>query len=91
MDELDVCKDDVSLEDICGSFTINQAKALRLNPDGDFEVGQLDENPSRLVKIGVGIPYRVKNTLIECLRANTYLFYISPHELPDIDLTMVCH
>lgn len=37
------------------------------------------------MKIGVGLPPRVKSTLIECPMDNTDLFAISYHQMPDID------
>lgn len=88
MDDLDVVEDDVSLEEGRGSFSITQAKALRLVSDEDFEVIQLDDNHSRPLRIRVRLLSMVKNTLIKCLRTNITLFAISPHEIPDIGSTM---
>lgn len=56
-----------------------------------FKFIQLGNNHTWSVKIGFKIPLEVRHTLIECLQANTYLFAISPHEMPNIDPYMVCH
>lgn len=64
---------------------------ILLVPNEDFEFVQLDDNPTRLVKIGGELPCMVNNALITCLRDNPKLFCIYPHEMPNIDLTMTCH
>lgn len=64
---------------------------VRPVPDGEFESIQLDDNPSRLVKIGFRLPLEVRSTLIECLHINAYLFVISSHEMLNNDPNVACH
>lgn len=63
----------------------------RFVPDDEFEVIQLDANLVRLVKINANFPTRIRETLVECLRVDTYPFAISPDEMLDIDLVIVFH
>lgn len=59
--------------------------------DSEFEVIHLDDNPTWPVKIGLGLPFEAKSTLIECLTKNADLFSISLHEMPDNDPMVACH
>ncbi|MCI72202.1 hypothetical protein A2U01_0093465, partial [Trifolium medium] len=43
-------------------------------PDGDFEIIQLGEDPTKGIKIGVGLPDLVKRQLEACLKENVELF-----------------
>ena len=52
---------------------------VRPIPNGEFEAIQLEDIPTRLVKIGSMLPFKVRFTLIECLGENKSLFAISLH------------
>lgn len=39
-------------------------------PNYEFEVIQLGDNPTRWMKIGYGLPFKVKSILIEFLKEN---------------------
>lgn len=45
----------------------------------DFEFVQLDNNPSRSVKIRYGLPSEVKSTMIKCLWENMNILVVSSH------------
>ncbi|MCI34494.1 hypothetical protein A2U01_0055714, partial [Trifolium medium] len=47
-----------------------RTKFERPKPDGEFITVQLDNNPTKTVKIGVNLPQRIQEALIRCLKAN---------------------
>lgn len=67
-----------------------QEDEVRAVPDGDFKTIHLGEDLSRSIKIGANLTFEVRSTLIECLRGNTDFFPITPHEMLDIDPSIVC-
>ncbi|KAI5425266.1 hypothetical protein KIW84_031170 [Lathyrus oleraceus] len=89
--DLNLREDGPSVGDELGSSAGIKEKVIISGLDGEFEVVRLDDNPTRSVKIGVDLPAEVKEGLVKCLRANTYLFSISSKEMPNIDLSVSCH
>lgn len=57
----------------------------------NFEIVQLNDSPTRFIRLRVDIPFIVKKWLIKCLKVNVNLFATSPDEMPNIDLSMACH
>lgn len=58
-----------------GEFDLNAPEEeVRPVPNGDFELVQLEEDPVRLVKVGVKIPLEVRAMLIEYFHDNDDLF-----------------
>ncbi|GAU39181.1 hypothetical protein TSUD_372810 [Trifolium subterraneum] len=60
-------------------------------PDGEFELVQLGEDPTKGIKIGADLPDLVKRQLKACLRENVELFAWSAAEMPGIDPEVACH
>ncbi|MCI55931.1 hypothetical protein A2U01_0077182, partial [Trifolium medium] len=60
-------------------------------PDGEFELVPLDEDPSRGVRIGTGLPDLARKQLKACLRKNADLFAWSAAEMPGLDPEVACH
>ncbi|MCI24888.1 hypothetical protein A2U01_0046074, partial [Trifolium medium] len=70
----------------------NASKEIpRAIPDGEFELILLGEDPSKGVKIGIGLPDLARKQLKACLRENTDLFVWSAVEMPDLDPEVACH
>lgn len=66
-----------------------KTKALRLVPNGEFEIVWLNDNPSQSVCIDNDLLPAVNKELIECLRANVDLFVISPDAMSNMDISVV--
>ncbi|MCI48117.1 hypothetical protein A2U01_0069360, partial [Trifolium medium] len=66
-------------------------KFERPKPDGEFITVQLDDNPTKTIKIGANLAQRVQEALIGCLKANADVFATSPEEMPRIDPMVACH
>ncbi|MCI14662.1 hypothetical protein A2U01_0035794, partial [Trifolium medium] len=60
-------------------------------PDGEFKLVPFDEDPSRGVKIGAGLPELARKQLKACLRENVDLFARSAVEMPRLDPEVACH
>lgn len=81
-------------EDSGSTTTFDQyacEEEVRPTLDNEFESAKLSDNPTRLEKMGFGLSPTIRSMLIECLMVNTYLFVISPYEMPDIDPSVACH
>lgn len=89
--DLDGCTKEHYLGDELRLLTGTKAKILKSVLNRDFETLQLEDYFMRLVKIGSGLPIEVKEGLIRCLSANTYLSTIPPHEMSVMDLRTVCY
>ncbi|MCI76432.1 hypothetical protein A2U01_0097702, partial [Trifolium medium] len=66
-------------------------KIYRPIPDGDFEIIPLGEDPSKGIKIGMGLPDLVRKQLEACLKQNAELFAWSAAEISGIDPEVACH
>jgi hypothetical protein len=67
------------------------AKLLRPDPDGEFELVSFGSDSLKNFKIGKDLPEHVKNQLIACLRENADLFAWSAADMPKIDPSVACH
>ncbi|MCI35579.1 hypothetical protein A2U01_0056800 [Trifolium medium] len=60
-------------------------------PDGEFELIQFGEEPSRGVKIGTEPPDLARKQLKACLRENADLFSWHATEMSGLDPNVTCH
>lgn len=58
---------------------------------GEFVTAQLDENLTRIVKIGANLHHSVEKDLINFFRGNINLCTVSLEEMPNIDPIGACH
>ncbi|MCH99221.1 hypothetical protein A2U01_0020232 [Trifolium medium] len=63
----------------------------RPKPDGEFITVQLDNNPTKVVKIGANLPPLIQESLVRCLKANADVFATSPEKMLGIDPEVACH
>ncbi|MCI47491.1 hypothetical protein A2U01_0068733, partial [Trifolium medium] len=60
-------------------------------PDGEFELITLGEDPSKGVKISIGLLDLARKQLKSCLRENAGLFAWNATEMPGLDPKVTCH
>lgn len=60
-------------------------KILRLEPDDNFVLVQLDDNQTHTIKIGVNFPSSLEERLVKHLKSNVNFLDVSPKEMSGID------
>lgn len=89
--DLDMRKDETMLSNDPESPVGTKVKTLRSVLDKNFEILQLDENPTKSAQIWANLLTLVRISCIECLKSNSDLFAISPSKIPCIDPSVACH